>query len=84
MVIFLSVSHLQYPQVPPVDPGPQVVNLMEIHMYLSILRSVYQVLGARHLPKNGRSIVCPFVDVEIVGAEYDGCKSKTDVVGETQ
>lgn len=40
-----------------------------------------QVLGARHLPKNGRSIVCPFVEVEICGADYDGCKCKTDVVG---
>lgn len=42
-----------------------------------------QVLGARHLPKNGRSIVCPFVEVEICGADYDSCKCKTDVVGRT-
>ena len=42
-----------------------------------------QVLGARHLPKTGRSIVCPFVEVEISGADYDCCKSKTDVVGKT-
>lgn len=42
-----------------------------------------QVLGARHLPKNGRSIVCPFVEVEICGADYDSCKYKTDVVGTT-
>ncbi|XP_056132461.1 1-phosphatidylinositol 4,5-bisphosphate phosphodiesterase gamma-1-like isoform X2 [Lampris incognitus] len=41
-----------------------------------------QVLGARHLPKNGRSIVCPFVEVEICGADYDSCKSKTDVVAD--
>lgn len=41
------------------------------------------MLGARHLPKNGRSIVCPFVEVEICGAEYDNCKCKTDVVGKT-
>lgn len=41
-----------------------------------------QVLGARHLPKNGRSIVCPFVEVEICGADYDNCKCRTDVVGE--
>uniref|UniRef100_A0AAQ4NQ05 1-phosphatidylinositol 4,5-bisphosphate phosphodiesterase gamma n=1 Tax=Gasterosteus aculeatus aculeatus TaxID=481459 RepID=A0AAQ4NQ05_GASAC len=40
------------------------------------------VLGARHLPKNGRSIVCPFVEVEICGADYDGCKCKTDVVAD--
>uniref|UniRef100_A0A672GMQ6 1-phosphatidylinositol 4,5-bisphosphate phosphodiesterase gamma n=1 Tax=Salarias fasciatus TaxID=181472 RepID=A0A672GMQ6_SALFA len=41
-----------------------------------------QVLGARHLPKNGRSIVCPFVEVEICGADYDCCKCKTDVVAD--
>uniref|UniRef100_A0A1A8KWB6 1-phosphatidylinositol 4,5-bisphosphate phosphodiesterase gamma n=1 Tax=Nothobranchius kuhntae TaxID=321403 RepID=A0A1A8KWB6_NOTKU len=41
-----------------------------------------QVLGARHLPKNGRSIVCPFVEVEICGTDYDNCKCKTDVVAD--
>ncbi|KAJ3598848.1 hypothetical protein NHX12_032812 [Muraenolepis orangiensis] len=41
-----------------------------------------QVLGARHLPKTGRSIVCPFVEVEICGADYDSSKSKTDVVAD--
>uniref|UniRef100_A0A3B3C9A1 1-phosphatidylinositol 4,5-bisphosphate phosphodiesterase gamma n=1 Tax=Oryzias melastigma TaxID=30732 RepID=A0A3B3C9A1_ORYME len=41
-----------------------------------------QVLGARHLPKNGRSIVCPFVEMEICGADYDCCKYKTDVVAD--
>uniref|UniRef100_A0A8C3A8Z2 1-phosphatidylinositol 4,5-bisphosphate phosphodiesterase gamma n=1 Tax=Cyclopterus lumpus TaxID=8103 RepID=A0A8C3A8Z2_CYCLU len=41
-----------------------------------------QLLGARHLPKTGRSIVCPFVEVEICGAEYDSCKCKTDVVAD--
>lgn len=42
--------------------------------------SVSQVLGARHLPKLGRSIACPFVEVEICGAEYDSNKFKTTVV----
>ncbi|KAG7220018.1 hypothetical protein INR49_000667 [Caranx melampygus] len=41
-----------------------------------------QVLGARHLPKNGRSIVCPFVEVEICAADYDSYKCKTDVVAD--
>ncbi|NXP61951.1 PLCG1 phosphodiesterase, partial [Chloropsis cyanopogon] len=36
------------------------------------------ILGARHLPKNGRSIVCPFVEVEVCGSEYDNSKNKTD------
>ncbi|KAL4635332.1 1-phosphatidylinositol 4,5-bisphosphate phosphodiesterase gamma-1-like isoform X1 [Arapaima gigas] len=41
-----------------------------------------QILGARHLPKNGRSIVCPFVEVEVCGADYDCSKCKTDVVAD--
>ncbi|XP_072426108.1 1-phosphatidylinositol 4,5-bisphosphate phosphodiesterase gamma-1-like [Chiloscyllium punctatum] len=41
-----------------------------------------QILGARHLPKNGRSIVCPFVEVEVCGAEYDNSKYKTEVVAD--
>lgn len=41
-----------------------------------------QILGARHLPKNGRSIVCPFVELEVCGAEYDNSKYKTEVVAD--
>ncbi|KAF5918570.1 hypothetical protein HPG69_005005 [Diceros bicornis minor] len=41
-----------------------------------------KVLGARHLPKLGRSIACPFVEVEICGAEYDNSKFKTTVVND--
>uniref|UniRef100_A0A8C3SRX9 Phosphoinositide phospholipase C n=1 Tax=Chelydra serpentina TaxID=8475 RepID=A0A8C3SRX9_CHESE len=40
------------------------------------------ILGARHLPKNGRSIVCPFVEVEVCGSEFDSSKNKTDVVAD--
>ncbi|XP_008947631.1 PREDICTED: 1-phosphatidylinositol 4,5-bisphosphate phosphodiesterase gamma-1-like, partial [Merops nubicus] len=40
------------------------------------------VLGARHLPKNGRGIVCPFVEVEVSGAEYDNAKQKTEIVAD--
>ncbi|XP_004687443.1 PREDICTED: 1-phosphatidylinositol 4,5-bisphosphate phosphodiesterase gamma-1 isoform X2 [Condylura cristata] len=39
-----------------------------------------EVLGARHLPKNGRGIVCPFVEIEVAGAEYDSTKQKTETV----
>ncbi|XP_016074844.1 PREDICTED: 1-phosphatidylinositol 4,5-bisphosphate phosphodiesterase gamma-1 [Miniopterus natalensis] len=39
-----------------------------------------EVLGARHLPKNGRGIVCPFVEIEVAGAEYDNNKQKTEFV----
>uniref|UniRef100_A0A8C5X179 Phosphoinositide phospholipase C n=1 Tax=Malurus cyaneus samueli TaxID=2593467 RepID=A0A8C5X179_9PASS len=41
-----------------------------------------RVLGARHLPKLGRSIACPFIEVEICGAEYDNNKFKTTVVND--
>ncbi|XP_036389627.1 1-phosphatidylinositol 4,5-bisphosphate phosphodiesterase gamma-1 [Megalops cyprinoides] len=37
-----------------------------------------EVLGARHLPKHGRGIVCPVIEVEVCGAEYDNAKQKTD------
>ncbi|XP_060545638.1 1-phosphatidylinositol 4,5-bisphosphate phosphodiesterase gamma-1 isoform X1 [Pantherophis guttatus] len=39
-----------------------------------------EILGARHLPKNGRGIVCPFVEVEVSGADYDNTKQKTEMV----
>ncbi|XP_046895534.1 LOW QUALITY PROTEIN: 1-phosphatidylinositol 4,5-bisphosphate phosphodiesterase gamma-1 [Hypomesus transpacificus] len=37
-----------------------------------------EVLGARHLPKHGRGIVCPLIEIEACGAEYDSAKQKTD------
>uniref|UniRef100_A0A8C9W5J7 Phosphoinositide phospholipase C n=1 Tax=Scleropages formosus TaxID=113540 RepID=A0A8C9W5J7_SCLFO len=37
-----------------------------------------EVLGARHLPKPSRGIVCPLVEIEVCGAEYDSAKQKTD------
>ena len=36
-----------------------------------LLFHVLQIIGARHLPKIGRGIASPFVEVEVVGAEYD-------------
>uniref|UniRef100_A0A8C6VB80 1-phosphatidylinositol 4,5-bisphosphate phosphodiesterase gamma n=1 Tax=Naja naja TaxID=35670 RepID=A0A8C6VB80_NAJNA len=39
-----------------------------------------EILGARHLPKNGRGIVCPFVEIEVSGADYDNTKQKTEMV----
>uniref|UniRef100_A0A8D3EFV0 1-phosphatidylinositol 4,5-bisphosphate phosphodiesterase gamma n=1 Tax=Scophthalmus maximus TaxID=52904 RepID=A0A8D3EFV0_SCOMX len=40
--------------------------------------SPLKVLGARHLPKHGRGIVCPLIEIEVCGAEYDSAKQKTD------
>uniref|UniRef100_A0AAR2L935 Phosphoinositide phospholipase C n=1 Tax=Pygocentrus nattereri TaxID=42514 RepID=A0AAR2L935_PYGNA len=39
---------------------------------------IIEVLGARHLPKHGRGIVCPLIEIEVCGAEYDSAKQKTD------
>ncbi|KAG8506253.1 1-phosphatidylinositol 4,5-bisphosphate phosphodiesterase gamma-2 [Galemys pyrenaicus] len=58
------------------DPMPPE-SQRKILMTLSV-----KVLGARHLPKLGRSIACPFVEVEICGAEYDNNKFKTTVVND--
>uniref|UniRef100_A0A669CCX7 Phosphoinositide phospholipase C n=1 Tax=Oreochromis niloticus TaxID=8128 RepID=A0A669CCX7_ORENI len=43
-----------------------------------IASSPLKVLGARHLPKHGRGIVCPLIEIEVCGAEYDSAKQKTD------
>ncbi|XP_056381806.1 1-phosphatidylinositol 4,5-bisphosphate phosphodiesterase gamma-2 isoform X2 [Hyla sarda] len=40
------------------------------------------VIGARHLPKPGRGIACPFVEVEICGGQYDNNKFRTSVVND--
>uniref|UniRef100_A0A8C5QGH8 1-phosphatidylinositol 4,5-bisphosphate phosphodiesterase gamma n=1 Tax=Leptobrachium leishanense TaxID=445787 RepID=A0A8C5QGH8_9ANUR len=40
------------------------------------------VIGARHLPKPGRGIACPFVEVEVCGGEYDNNKFKSSVVND--
>ncbi|XP_043562592.1 1-phosphatidylinositol 4,5-bisphosphate phosphodiesterase gamma-2 [Chiloscyllium plagiosum] len=41
-----------------------------------------KLLGARHLPKPCRSIVCPFVEVELCGAENENKKFKTVVIND--
>ncbi|NXS84489.1 PLCG1 phosphodiesterase, partial [Erpornis zantholeuca] len=55
---------------------------LQANLALFFLPFLPQILGARHLPKNGRSIVCPFVEVEVCGSEYDNSKNKTDVVAD--
>ncbi|XP_008412106.1 1-phosphatidylinositol 4,5-bisphosphate phosphodiesterase gamma-1 isoform X1 [Poecilia reticulata] len=37
-----------------------------------------EVLGARHLPKHGRGIVSPLIEIEVCGADYDNDKQKTE------
>uniref|UniRef100_UPI00398F2EFF 1-phosphatidylinositol 4,5-bisphosphate phosphodiesterase gamma-2 n=1 Tax=Pristiophorus japonicus TaxID=55135 RepID=UPI00398F2EFF len=41
-----------------------------------------KLLGARHLPKPGRSIVCPFVEIELCGPENENKKFKTVVIND--
>lgn len=41
-----------------------------------------RVIGARHLSKSGRGTASPFVEVEVLGAEYDlGMKHVTQTIG---
>ena len=44
---------------------------------MTIVPYVLKFIGARHLPKVGRGISSPFVEVEIIGAHYDNYKYKT-------
>ena len=39
------------------------------------------MLGGRHLPKIGKQITCPLVEVEICGCEYDNKKYRTQKIG---
>ncbi|XP_075882203.1 1-phosphatidylinositol 4,5-bisphosphate phosphodiesterase gamma-1 [Nelusetta ayraudi] len=45
---------------------------------LEQLSLTIEVLGARHLPKHGRGIVCPVIEIEVCGPEYDSAKQKTE------
>lgn len=40
-----------------------------------------QVIGARHLPRSGRGVACPFVEVEVLGCDFDNNKVKTPKKG---
>ncbi|RWS14778.1 1-phosphatidylinositol 4:5-bisphosphate phosphodiesterase gamma-1-like protein [Dinothrombium tinctorium] len=44
------------------------------------LALIINIIAARHLMKNGRGIVSPFVEIEIVGLEYDSVKLKTSTI----
>lgn len=46
------------------------------------ISSFLKVLGSRHLPKHGRGIVSPLIEIEVCGTEYDSAKQKTDSVSE--
>lgn len=47
------------------------------------LISDHQVIGARHLTKSGRGIISPYVEIEIIGAEYDCNRWKSNIIRES-
>jgi len=50
---------------------------------VSPLDLTVRIMGARHLMRSSRmSLVSPFVEVEVIGAEYDCVKHKTKVVAD--
>ena len=57
-----TVSHLPY-------------FMSDYIIYVLIL--MFQIIGARHLAKT-KKFSSPYVEVEIVGAEYDSHKVKTE------
>lgn len=43
----------------------------------------FQVIGARHLSRSGRGLASPFVEVEVIGLDFDsGIKLTTKTVCE--
>lgn len=38
------------------------------------------MIAAKHIMKSGRGIVSPFVEVEVIGTEYDASKCKTNII----
>ena len=72
----------------PADPGaPGVAGVQAMDLTLrctlalalTLTPPAPRVLAARHLMKT-RGIASPFVEVEVIGAEYDAAKVKTRVV----
>ena len=55
------------------EPGFDVYKPPKINPVTMTIR----VIGARHLTKNSRGNISPFIEVEIVGADYDCRKVKT-------
>ncbi|XP_050360747.1 1-phosphatidylinositol 4,5-bisphosphate phosphodiesterase gamma-1 isoform X1 [Nymphalis io] len=50
---------------------------------VSPVKVMLRVIGARHLCKTGRGTACPFVEVEIIGADYDsGVKLTTRTIND--
>jgi len=60
----------------PSDPGAPAVS------GVSPLDLTVRVMGARHLMRSGRGLVSPFVEIEVIGADYDCVKHKTKVVAD--
>ncbi|RWS31552.1 phospholipase C gamma-like protein, partial [Leptotrombidium deliense] len=57
-----------------------VYNKESIPKHVEPIVLSINIIAARHLIKNGRGIVSPFVEIEVVGAEYDCAKCKTSTI----
>ncbi|XP_049885076.1 1-phosphatidylinositol 4,5-bisphosphate phosphodiesterase gamma-1 isoform X1 [Pectinophora gossypiella] len=63
------------------DEGYNPYDKRSIEKKVSPVTVMLRVIGARHLCKSGRGTASPFVEVEIIGAEYDsGVKLVTKTV----
>lgn len=49
------------------DVVPKIINL--------------RIIGARHLRKDGRNLMSPLVEIEVIGASYDTVVNRTKSVG---
>lgn len=50
---------------------------------VEMLKINLRIIGARHLNKSGRGIASPFVEVEVIGADFDaGVKLTTKAISE--
>ena len=70
----LKPEFMFYPLYNPYDIGPSCrATLLEVSV---------RVIAGRHLTKSrGRSgVISPFVEVEVVGAEFDNCRFKTTTI----
>lgn len=64
------------------DEGYNPSDKKTIEKKVNPVTVMLRVIGARHLCKSGRGTASPFVEVEIIGADYDnGVKLVTKTVG---
>lgn len=70
-----------------VEPLALSIRVSAVYIWFFLLDSIVihvrplQIIAARHLTKLRKSgVVCPFVEVEVTGADYDSTKCKTQTI----